>query len=140
MNDRLPLVAHVVYRFDTGGLENGVVNLINHMPEEAYRHVVIALTEITDFKERIKRPDVQFIALNKAPDTSSGYTRSSIACSAAFSPQSFTPATWPRSRPPFPLGLPVCPFASMANMAATLAISTGQTKNTNGFDVFTARS
>lgn len=67
MNDRLPLVAHVVYRFDTGGLENGVVNLINHMPEEAYRHVVIALTEITDFKERIKRPDVQFIALNKAP-------------------------------------------------------------------------
>jgi hypothetical protein len=28
----VPLVVHVVYRFDTGGLENGVVNLINHMP------------------------------------------------------------------------------------------------------------
>jgi sugar transferase (PEP-CTERM/EpsH1 system associated) len=37
------------------------------MPEDAYRHVVIALTEITDFKMRIHRPDVQFIALNKRP-------------------------------------------------------------------------
>ena len=36
--DTRPLVAHVMYRFDVGGLENGVVNLINHMPREAYRH------------------------------------------------------------------------------------------------------
>ena len=67
MNDQPPLVAHVVHRFDTGGLENGVVNLINHMPEGAYRHAVIALTEVADFKKRINRPDVQFIALNKPP-------------------------------------------------------------------------
>ena len=56
-----------MYRFDTGGLENGVVNLINHMPAEHYRHVIIALTEITDFRQRIERDDVQFIALNKPP-------------------------------------------------------------------------
>ena len=43
--DARPLVLHVVYRFDTGGLENGVVNLINHMPAGAYRHAVLALTE-----------------------------------------------------------------------------------------------
>ena len=67
MTDPRPLVAHVMYRFDTGGLENGVVNLINHMPAEHYRHAVIALTEVTDFRERIKRDDVQFISLNKAP-------------------------------------------------------------------------
>jgi sugar transferase (PEP-CTERM/EpsH1 system associated) len=67
MSDSRPLVAHIMHRFDTGGLENGVVNLINHMPEDAYRHAVIALTEITDFKKRIQRPDVQFIALNKRP-------------------------------------------------------------------------
>lgn len=65
--DPRPLVAHVMYRFDTGGLENGVVNLINHMPADRYRHAVIALTEITDFRHRIKRDDVQFIALNKKP-------------------------------------------------------------------------
>ena len=65
--DPRPLVAHVMYRFDTGGLENGVVNLINHMPADRYRHAVIALTEVTDFRKRIKRDDVQFIALNKPP-------------------------------------------------------------------------
>lgn len=67
MSDSRPLVAHIMYRFDTGGLENGIANLINHMPEGAYRHTVIALTEITDFKKRIHRHDVQFIALKKPP-------------------------------------------------------------------------
>lgn len=67
MNDSRPLIAHVMHRFDTGGLENGVVNLINQMPADAYRHAVIALTEITDFKKRIQRADVQFFALNKQP-------------------------------------------------------------------------
>ncbi len=62
-----PLIAHVMYRFDVGGLENGVVNLINHMPADAYRHAIISLTEITDFRRRILRDDVQFIALNKKP-------------------------------------------------------------------------
>jgi sugar transferase (PEP-CTERM/EpsH1 system associated) len=65
--DGRPLVVHVMYRFDTGGLENGVVNLINKMPENAYRHVILSLTEVTDFRYRIARPDVEFIALNKAP-------------------------------------------------------------------------
>lgn len=63
--DSRPLIAHVVYRFDVGGLENGVVNLINHMPRSAYRHVVVSLTGITDFRKRIVRDDVEFIALDK---------------------------------------------------------------------------
>ena len=62
-----PLIAHVMYRFDVGGLENGIVNLINHLPVDAYRHAIISLTEITDFRRRIKRDDVQFFALNKKP-------------------------------------------------------------------------
>ncbi len=65
--DRRPLIAHVLHRFDTGGLENGVVNLINRMPAERFRHAVIALTEITEFSRRIERNDVQLIALNKPP-------------------------------------------------------------------------
>jgi len=56
-----------MYRFDTGGLENGVVNLINNMPASAYRHVVLALTDVTDFKRRITRRDVEFISLHKPP-------------------------------------------------------------------------
>jgi sugar transferase (PEP-CTERM/EpsH1 system associated) len=58
-------VVHVVYRFDMGGLENGVVNLINNMPLDKYRHAIIALTEVTDFKNRIKRKDVDFYSLHK---------------------------------------------------------------------------
>lgn len=54
-----------MYRFDTGGLENGIVNLINHMPADAYRHAVLAMTEVTDFSQRIRRTDVEFIALRK---------------------------------------------------------------------------
>lgn len=66
-SDKRPLVLHVMYRFDTGGLENGIVNLINHMPSDAYRHAVLALTEVTDFSRRIQRSDVKFISLRKPP-------------------------------------------------------------------------
>ncbi len=63
--DARPLVVHLLHRFDTGGLENGVVNVINHLPD--FRHAVVAVTEITAFKERVKAPGTQFISLNKPP-------------------------------------------------------------------------
>ena len=64
--DGRPLVLHLVYRFDTGGLENGVVNLINHLPESAYRHAVVALTEVVpSFAQRIRREGVIFESLHK---------------------------------------------------------------------------
>ncbi len=63
-----PLIAHVVYRFDIGGLENGVVNLINRLPEQSWRHAVVALTEMsTEFMQRVQRPDVQYVSLRKSP-------------------------------------------------------------------------
>ena len=62
---RVPLVAHIIFRLDVGGLENGLVNLINRTPDGQYRHAVICLTEYTDFKQRIQRDDVQFFALHK---------------------------------------------------------------------------
>ena len=62
-----PTIVHVVYRFDTGGLENGLVNLLNHMAPGAYRHVVVSLTTITDFRQRVLRSDVEFVALDKPP-------------------------------------------------------------------------
>jgi len=56
-----------MYRFDTGGLENGIVNLVNHMAPQAYRHTIVALTEVTDFRKRIQRDDVEFVSLHKPP-------------------------------------------------------------------------
>lgn len=64
-NDARPLVAHVVHRFDMGGLENGVVNLINRLPADRFRHAVIAMTEVGEFRRRVQRDDVSFHALLK---------------------------------------------------------------------------
>lgn len=63
-----PLIAHVVHRFAVGGLENGVVNLINRLPAERWRHAVIALTDVDpSFAKRIECADVRCIALHKPP-------------------------------------------------------------------------
>lgn len=62
-----PLVAHVIFRLDYGGLENGLVNLINHMSPVHARHVVIGLSEATEFASRIKRQDVEVHAIGKKP-------------------------------------------------------------------------
>lgn len=66
-SDRRPLIAHIVFRFDFGGLENGVVNLINFLPPERFRHAVIALTQASGFQARLARPDIQVHALDKRP-------------------------------------------------------------------------
>ncbi len=66
--NRQPLIAHVVYRFDIGGLENGVVNLINRLPEANWRHAVLALTEVSAaFAQRVQRQDVEYVSLHKTP-------------------------------------------------------------------------
>ena len=60
-----PLIAHVIHRLDVGGTENGLVNLINHMPSDRYRHAIICLTDATRFKDRIKRKNVEVFSLHK---------------------------------------------------------------------------
>lgn len=62
-----PLICHIIHRLDFGGLENGLVNLINRMPADRYRHAVICLTTSTDFRKRIERPDVPIIEIGKRP-------------------------------------------------------------------------
>lgn len=63
-----PLIVHVVYRFGMGGLENGIVNLVNRMPPQRWRHAIVALTDISaDFVARIERTDVRYVALEKRP-------------------------------------------------------------------------
>jgi sugar transferase (PEP-CTERM/EpsH1 system associated) len=47
------LIAHIVFRFDYGGLENGVVNIIQGTQDASFRHIVIALTVATEFATRL---------------------------------------------------------------------------------------
>ncbi len=60
-----PLIAHVIFSLGVGGLENGVVNLINTMPEENYRHAIICIKNATDFRQRIKKQNVAIYELHK---------------------------------------------------------------------------
>ena len=63
--DRPPLIAHVIYNMRLGGLENGLVNLLDNLPRDRYRHVVICIKDYSDFRFRVQRDDVEFIALHK---------------------------------------------------------------------------
>lgn len=60
-----PLIAHIIYSLSTGGLENGLVNIINRCPADRYRHVIICLTTADDFATRITADGVQVIELHK---------------------------------------------------------------------------
>ena len=61
----LPLIVHVIHHFGVGGMENGLVNLINHLPAGRFRHVIVSLCAITDFSDRLRDKGVQLIALNR---------------------------------------------------------------------------
>ena len=62
-----PLVAHIIYALGTGGLENGLVNIINRSAPDRYRHAIVCLTDADDFANRITAPNVQVIQLHKKP-------------------------------------------------------------------------
>ena len=66
-DDPRPLIVHVIYRLQVGGLENGVVNLVNRLPHDRFRHVIVCLADYTDFRQRIERDDVAVIAMHKKP-------------------------------------------------------------------------
>ena len=52
-NSQDQLIVHIVFRFDYGGLENGVANVVNALHEKPYRHAIIALSEASEFKKRL---------------------------------------------------------------------------------------
>jgi sugar transferase (PEP-CTERM/EpsH1 system associated) len=61
-----PLVLHVIHQLAMGGLENGLINLINRMPVSAFRHAIACVEDYSDFRDRLTRPDVEVVALNRS--------------------------------------------------------------------------
>lgn len=57
-------VCHLVYSFDIGGLERVIANCIGALDKNAYRHSIIALTEVGDFISEIDGV-VEHYSLNK---------------------------------------------------------------------------
>ncbi|MBA5687274.1 TIGR03088 family PEP-CTERM/XrtA system glycosyltransferase [Rugamonas apoptosis] len=60
-----PLIVHLIHQLGVGGMENGLINLINHMPPERYRHVIVCLKNDAPFQHRLKRAGVEVICVNK---------------------------------------------------------------------------
>lgn len=67
------LVVHVVHSFGTGGLENGLVNLINRSPADRYSHAIVCLTESGSFEMRIEKPGIRVISLHRRPGSGLGW-------------------------------------------------------------------
>jgi len=61
-----PLVLHVIHQLAIGGMENGLVNLINRMPASHFRHIIACVEDYSDFRNRLARPDVDVIALRRS--------------------------------------------------------------------------
>lgn len=61
----LPLVVHVVNSLAIGGLENGVVNLVN-ATSSRFRHVIVCMTADGPLHARL-RPGAEVIVLGKRP-------------------------------------------------------------------------
>ena len=59
------LVVHLVHHLDVGGMENGLINLIRHMPAERYRHAIVCLKDYSTYHAHIRSRGVEIISLNK---------------------------------------------------------------------------
>jgi len=64
---QLPLVVHLLYRLDFGGLETVLAECVNHMAADKYRHAIVCLSDFTAFSEKITRAGVEIHALHKPP-------------------------------------------------------------------------
>lgn len=62
-----PLILHVLHALHIGGMENGLVNLVNHLPATAFRHLIVCVEDFSPaFRARIQRPDVEVMALHRS--------------------------------------------------------------------------
>ena len=57
-------ILHVVHSLQVGGLENGLVNLLNRLDPDRFEQTVCCLTSMGKFAERVEVPTVKLIQLD----------------------------------------------------------------------------
>jgi sugar transferase (PEP-CTERM/EpsH1 system associated) len=57
-------ILHVVHSLQVGGLENGLVNLLNRLDPQRFEQTVCCLTSLGKLAERIKLPNIDIVELN----------------------------------------------------------------------------
>ena len=65
-------IQHVLLSLQPGGLENGVVNVINRLAADRFRSSVTCLQLSGAFAARIRAPDVEVHAMGLAPGNDLG--------------------------------------------------------------------
>jgi len=58
-------VGHVVHAFKNGGIETGILNIVNYGNRKRFRHVIICLTEAGAFAKRLESRTCTVIELRK---------------------------------------------------------------------------
>lgn len=64
--ERQRLVVHLVEALDSANLENGLLNLIRHLPAERYRHAIVCLHDRGGYQAGIREHGVDVVNLHKA--------------------------------------------------------------------------
>ncbi len=60
-------ICHVVYSFDSiGGLENGLINIVNGLDTNLFFHTICSLTKCGEIKARIENKNVNYVELHKS--------------------------------------------------------------------------
>jgi sugar transferase (PEP-CTERM/EpsH1 system associated) len=60
-------IVHVVHALDVGGLENGLVNILNRL-DDHFAHTIVCLSRAGRMAERIKNPHVQIVEMHLPTD------------------------------------------------------------------------
>lgn len=65
--DPRPLILHVLHALHIGGMENGLVNLVNHLPASRFRHAIACIEDYSPaFAARITQAGVPLLALHRS--------------------------------------------------------------------------
>ena len=51
LKQTMPVIVHLIYRLDIGGLERVMLNCINQMQGENFKHIIISLTDANNFAQ-----------------------------------------------------------------------------------------
>lgn len=60
-----PLIVHVIYRFDVGGLEMMLAECIRRIPRQRYRHAIVCISGYSAFAEKIDGTGTPIYSLDK---------------------------------------------------------------------------
>lgn len=66
MTETRPLILHVIHHLVTGGMENGLVSLINNLPQSRFRHTIVCIEDYSDFRDRLTRSDTEVVAMQRS--------------------------------------------------------------------------